>query len=163
MPSRTVEPVGEKAITIGPPRRVDPWIEKLAWMMDNSIPIGRWSVGLDGLLGLIPGFGDFLGAVVSALIVSRAVMAGLPRVTIARMIGNVAMDSFLGSIPFVGDLFDFAYKSNAKNVKIYRESLHGNREPVKDWLFVVITLVALLALIVVPIVAAAFLLRYLVR
>src|SRR4026207_1278254 len=92
MPSRASAPHVEKPISVGPSQRIDPWVEKLAWIMDNSIPIGRWSIGLDGLLGLIPGVGDFLGTVVSALIVSRAAMAGLPRVTIARMVGNVAID-----------------------------------------------------------------------
>jgi hypothetical protein len=161
MPSRASAPHVEKPIAVGPSQRIDPWVEKLAWIMDNSIPIGRWSIGLDGLLGLIPGVGDFLGTVVSALIVSRAAMAGLPRATIARMVGNVAIDSFVGAIPLLGDLFDFAYKSNTKNVRIYRESLDGYRAPVKDGMFVLITLGALLALVAIPIAAAALLLRYL--
>jgi len=62
------------------------------------------------------------------------------------MVGNVAIDSFVGAIPLLGDLFDFASKSNTKNVRIYRESLDGYRAPVKDGMFVLITLGALLAL-----------------
>ena len=56
-----------------------PWVEKLVWLMDGAIPIGRWSIGLDGFLGLIPGFGDVVGALISMLIVMRAVQSGIPR------------------------------------------------------------------------------------
>ena len=51
----------------------DPWIEKLAWIMDRSIPIGRWRIGLDGIIGLVPGLGDLVGALISALIVAAGV------------------------------------------------------------------------------------------
>ena len=86
--------------------RVPAWIERLAWLMDRSIPIGRrWSIGLDGIVGLFPGVGDLAGALVSALIVASATQAGLPQVAIARMMANVALDTLLGGIPIVGVLF----------------------------------------------------------
>jgi hypothetical protein len=79
--------------------------------MDRSIPIGkRWSIGLDGIVGLFPGVGDLAGSFVSALIVASATQAGLPRAAIARMVTNVAVDTVLGGIPFIGDFFDFASK-----------------------------------------------------
>ena len=56
----------------------DPWIAHLAHLMDGAIPIGRWSIGLDPLIGLIPGIGDLIGALISMVIVMRAVQAGIP-------------------------------------------------------------------------------------
>ena len=67
--------------------------------MDGLIPMGRWSIGLDGILGLVPGLGDITGALIGMLIVLRAVQAGIPRVVIARMMTNIAIDTFVGSIP----------------------------------------------------------------
>jgi len=86
--------------------------------MDESIRLGPWSIGLDGLLGLIPGFGDMAGAVVSAVIILRAMQSRIARSAIVRMVLNVATDSVVGSVPFLGDIFDFAYKSNVRNVEI---------------------------------------------
>jgi hypothetical protein len=95
--------------------------------MDSAIPIGRWSIGLDPLIGLIPGIGDLIGALISMVIVVRAVQMGLPRIAIARMLTNIAIDTFVGSIPVFGDAFDFAYKSNLKNLRIYEQSIYSAR------------------------------------
>lgn len=122
----------------------DPWIAHLAYLMDGAIPIGRWSIGLDPLIGLIPGIGDLIGALISMVIVARAVQAGVPRIAIARMMANITIDTVIGSIPLVGDAFDFAYKSNLKNLRIYEESLHNRRAAtVRNWaFFIVVFLVA---------------------
>lgn len=93
--------------------------------MDNSIPIGRWRIGLDGLIGLIPGLGDIAGGLVSLAIVIRAAAAGIPRVAIARMAANVALEAIVGALPVVGDLFDIAFKANARNARIYYEAMSG--------------------------------------
>jgi hypothetical protein len=131
--------------------KVDPWLERLAWLMDKSIPIGdKWSIGLDPLLGLIPGLGDALGGAISTIIISRALRDGLPRSAVIRMVLNVAVDSFSGSIPFVGDLFDFAFKANSKNIAIYREALRGERNAKKDWLFIALVALIMLALLAIP-------------
>src|SRR4051812_34076993 len=90
----------------------DPFIEWLAWLMDESVRIGPWAVGLDGFIGLIPGIGDMAGAAVSSLIIIRAMKLGIPKSAILRMVLNVGLDSLAGSVPFFGDLFDFAFKSN---------------------------------------------------
>jgi len=131
-------------------RRVDPWIERLARLMDNSIALGRWRIGLDGLLGLIPGVGDVAGGAVSAVIILRAAAAGLPRAAIARMAANVAIDSLLGSVPVAGDLFDFAYKANAKNLKIYRESFAGGGTA-RHWGFLAAVAALLAAALALPV------------
>jgi hypothetical protein len=107
-----------------PARRRDPVAEKIAWIMDDSIRVGRWSIGLDGIIGLVPGLGDVLGALIGMLIVLRAIQAGIPRVVIARMMTNIAIDTFVGSIPIFGDTFDFVFKSNTKNLRIYEDALN---------------------------------------
>ncbi len=114
----------------------DRWIGYLAYLMDGAIPIGPWNIGLDPLLGLVPGIGDVIGALISMVIVARAVQAGVPRVAVARMMANIAIDTLVGSIPIFGDAFDFAYKSNLMNLRIYEESLYyPKRGTARHWGF----------------------------
>ena len=150
----------EGPVVATPSASVPAWIERLAWLMDSSIPIGRrWSIGLDGIVGLFPGVGDLAGALVSALIVASATQAGLPRAAITRMMANVALDTLLGGIPVVGDLFDFAYKANRKNIKIYRDYLQGRKQTVRNWTFMFAVVLGLLALAAVPIAALVYVFR----
>jgi len=96
--------------------------ELIAWLLDNSIPIpgtGR-RIGLDAVIGLVPGLGDILAGGLGLLIVARAVQRGLPTVVLARMLANVALDFAIGSAPIIGDAFDLWYKSNARNVALLR-------------------------------------------
>jgi uncharacterized protein DUF4112 len=135
----------------------DPWVEKLAWLMDRSIPIGRWKIGLDGIIGLVPGFGDLVGAVISGVIVAAGIRAGLPRSAVARMVANVGIEAVVGVVPFLGDLFDMAFKANTKNVEIYREALRGGRDKKKDTLFVAGIVLALVAILAIPVIAVILL------
>ncbi|HEY1336913.1 MAG TPA: DUF4112 domain-containing protein [Bryobacteraceae bacterium] len=144
----------------GTVRAPDPWIETLAWLMDSAVPVGRWSFGLDALVGLIPGFGDVAGALLSMFIVLRAAQAGLPRVAIARMFANIAIDTLVGAIPVVGDAFDFAWKANQKNLQIYRESIAGESDSgVRHWLFFLGLAAAVLAIVAIPIILLILLVR----
>lgn len=96
--------------------------ELLAWLLDNSIPIpgtGR-RVGLDALIGLVPGLGDILSGGLGILIIARGIQRGLPPIVLARMFANVALDFVVGAIPVIGDAFDFWYKANARNVGLLR-------------------------------------------
>lgn len=139
----------------------DPVIEWLAWLMDNSLRVGPWSFGLDGVLGLIPGLGDMAGAAVSAVIIARAMQAGISKSAILRMTANVGIDALVGAIPFVGDLFDFAFKANMYNLQIYREAIRGERQPLRDWLFVAIVAMILAVVVILPIVGLVYLTRML--
>lgn len=146
------------------PRRYieeDPLIEWLVWLMEDSIRIGPWSVGLDGFVGLIPGIGDMAGAAVSALIIARAIRGGISKTAIVRMVINVALDSLAGSVPLFGDLFDFAFKSNTYNLQIYREAIHGERQPMQDWLFIALISLILLVVVLLPVVGLIFLAKFL--
>jgi hypothetical protein len=146
---------------VKPLPKEDPLLEWLAWLMDDSVKIGRWSVGLDGFLGLIPGFGDLTGAIVGSFIISRALQSGVSRGAVLRMVLNVGIDSLLGAIPFIGDLFDFAFKSNVRNLEIYREALRGDRMPVKDWSFVILVISIMLTLIALPLMTMVYLVKLL--
>src|SRR6266545_673882 len=141
----------------------DRTLEWLAWLMDESIAIGPWKVGLDGLIGLIPGLGDMAGAAVSAVIILGAARRGIARSAVIRMVINVALDAFLGSLPLFGDIFDFAYKSNIRNMQIYREAMRGERRAAKDWAFVGLVAVILLVIFMLPLMGLIYLGRYLGR
>jgi len=141
----------------------DPFLEWLAWLMDESIAIGPWRVGLDGVVGLIPGVGDMAGAAVSAIIILGAARRGIARSAVIRMVINVATDVFVGSVPFFGDIFDFAYKSNMRNIQIYREALRGERRVAQDWAFIGFVALILLVIVLIPLVGLIYLANYLGR
>jgi hypothetical protein len=140
---------------------VDPQAAQLAWLMDSSISIGRFSIGLDAIIGLIPGLGDLLTSLIGYWIVMRAMQAGVHRAAILRMVANLGIDALVGIVPVVGDMFDMAYKANMKNMKIYREALSGTRAPLKDWGFVALVVVILVLMLALPILGLIFLVQWL--
>jgi hypothetical protein len=94
-------------------------LRALAWLLDNSIPLpGGYRIGVDALIGLVPGVGDAIGALISAYIVNEARALGAPRSVLLRMIGNVMIETVVGAIPFAGDLFDAAFKANSRNLAL---------------------------------------------
>lgn len=76
--------------------------------------------GLDPLLGLIPGVGDAAGAVLAGWIFVEAIRMGASRATLLRIAGNVVLDAVLGAVPIIGDIFDFAWKANLRNVTLLK-------------------------------------------
>jgi hypothetical protein len=100
-------------------------LEALSVLLDSAlaIPGTRIRLGADAALGLVPGVGDAVSAALALYIVWEAQRLGLPRSKLARMLGNVALDGIVGSIPLLGDIFDIAFKSNRRNLRILREHL----------------------------------------
>lgn len=86
-----------------------------------KLPGTEYRFGLDGILGLIPVGGDAVTALVSSALVLDAWKSGARKRTIAAMAKNVGVDFVVGSIPLVGDLFDFGFKANTKNIKLLRD------------------------------------------
>jgi hypothetical protein len=84
-------------------------------------------MGLDGILGLIPGVGDAATGLVGLYIIYQARQAGAPGWLLGRMVGNVALDTAIGSIPVVGDLFDVGFKANRRNLRLLRRHLEQSR------------------------------------
>ncbi len=105
-------------------------LKRLAYLLDSAIPLpGGRSIGLEAVVGLIPGIGDIIGALASCYIVAEGVRMGAPKRVIARMIGNVLLESTVGVVPVVGDLFDMVYKSNMRNIDLLLEL---EKKPVTD-------------------------------
>ncbi|NNM73642.1 DUF4112 domain-containing protein [Enterovirga aerilata] len=100
-------------------------LDALANLMDSAllVPGTRIRIGLDSVIGLVPGIGDLASALISSYIIWEARQLGLPRWKIARMAANVALDTTVGAIPVVGDVLDVFYKSNRRNLKILRDHL----------------------------------------
>ena len=108
--------------------------------------------GFAGLIGMIPGIGDVIDAVLSLYIVMRAVQLGIPRVAIARMTVNVGIEALAGSVPFFGAIFDTVFKANRRNYQLLRSHLtQPARQRSRDWLFMAITLILAVAGIAFPI------------
>jgi len=100
-------------------------VRLLARLLDSSIsvPGTAWKIGLDPIVGLIPGIGDLIGAVLSGYIILEAVHAEVPTFTLVRMLVNVGIDTVLGAVPALGDVFDAAWKSNMMNVALLERHL----------------------------------------
>ena len=92
----------------------------LARLLDEAIEIPGTSyrIGIDPLVGLVPGIGDVIGAILSTWILLVGVRLGAPASVVARMALNVAVDAVVGSVPLAGDLADFAWKANVRNVRL---------------------------------------------
>lgn len=97
-------------------------IERLAHLMDDSIAIPGTDlrVGLEAVVGLIPGLGDLATALVSLHIISEARKLGVPKNTISKMIWNVVVDTVVGAVPGAGDVFDAFWKANRKNIALIK-------------------------------------------
>ena len=144
-------------------------LDQLSRLMDGlfRIPGTGWRVGLDAIVGLIPGVGDFATTAVSFYILAAGVRYRVPKATLLRMASNIAVDYLLGAVPVVGDLFDAAWKSNQMNVELLRrrasvtpeEARHGR---VSDWLFLGLIVLVLLVLLVGSVAASLWLLTQLV-
>jgi hypothetical protein len=105
-------------------------VHRLARLMDSSVRLpGGFRVGIDGLVGLIPGVGDLATAGASFYILAQAARAGVPRRGLARMGLNVALDATIGAIPVLGDLFDFAFKANLRNARLMDKYLDRSTTP----------------------------------
>ena len=107
------------------PAAVRQRIEAMEKLLERSftIPGINRPVGLDAIAGLIPVVGDVLTAAMGAYLIWEANNLGLPKWKLWRMAGNVAFDSAVGAIPVAGDLFDFVFRSNSRNLRIVRRHL----------------------------------------
>ncbi len=115
------------------------------------VPVLGWRVGLDALVGLIPGFGDTTTSLVSFYILVSAVRHRVPKITLLRMGLNIAIDYVVGSLPVVGDLADAWWKSNHMNIDLLRKhaTVAGEEERsarMSDWIFVGGIIIGLTAL-----------------
>jgi hypothetical protein len=118
--------------------------------------------GWDAILGLVPGVGDAIGTAFSVMILFEAMRLPIPGVVRARMLLNVLIDVAVGLVPVAGDLFDFAWKANARNLALLERHALGTEKSLRgDWLFV-LGIVGLVVLgLVLPVLALGFVLEWL--
>ena len=109
-------------------------VRMLGKLLDNSIPIPGtpWKIGLDPIIGLIPGIGDLVGAALSGYIILEAARANASTLTLARMLLNVGIDTIVGAVPALGDVFDAAWKANTKNVALLERHLALQPESITE-------------------------------
>ena len=141
-------------------------LAQLAWLLDNSIPVPgtRFRIGLDAIIGLIPGLGDVLGVLLSSYIVREAARLGAPPSVLTRMAFNIAIEGVVGIVPFLGDVFDAAWKANVRNLVLLDAHFRDPRRTVKSSrLFVAALIAGLLAFIVLTAAAAILLVRLILQ
>ncbi|MEO1401244.1 MAG: DUF4112 domain-containing protein [Cyanobacteria bacterium J06635_1] len=126
-------------------------LRQISRLLDNAVPIPGvgYRVGLDPLIGLLPGGGDLLTGLISVYIVIEAARFGVPAATLGRMGFNILMDVLSGTVPVVGDFFDIAWKANAQNLALLERHVE---DPVPsgaaDRLFAIVLITVLVALVI---------------
>jgi hypothetical protein len=130
-------------------------LRRFAFWMDEAfvLPGTNIRVGLDALIGLIPGIGDIIGAVLSTWIIVGALRHRVKAFVIARMIGNIVIDLVVGAVPVAGDVFDFMYEENIRNMRLL-EKHRDRRKPPRS--FAAIGFTAMLVVLFVFLIATAF-------
>ncbi len=132
----------------------------LAHLLDRAVqvPGTRIGFGLDGLLGLVPGFGDAAGGALSLYILFLGWRAGVPGSVLVRMAANIGLDVLMGTVPLIGDIADFAFKANLRNTDLLDRAVS---EPGKAgrssrlWLLVAVAIVVLIVIGLIALVMAA--------
>lgn len=149
-----------RPLTTGQATRLE-GLRRIAQLLDSAITIPGTSyrVGLDPILGLVPGIGDLISPVFTVGILWQAYDLGVPKVVQVRMLFNVAVDALVGAVPLAGDLFDFAWKANVRNLALLeRHAEQEHRATPADWLFAACLTIAVVALAAIPFLIAGWLL-----
>lgn len=145
----------------------DPLVRLIALFMDNlfRVPGTNFRIGLDPIIGLIPGVGDTSSAMISAMALVQGARQGLPKIILARMAVNILLNQLVGIIPVFGDAFSFWFKSNQRNYDLIRQHSSGAIRAARpsDWIFVIGVLIALAVIVCAGLIFGALLLRELVR
>ena len=141
------------------------WARRLSALLDSAlrIPGTQLRIGLDPILGVIlPELGDALTAVLSLSLVTVAFRQRVPKWVLARMLTTIALDAILGAIPLVGDIFDFAFRANEKNLALIERHRGDPTLPATwgDRLVVLAVVLVVLACAVLPLLLAAALIRF---
>lgn len=140
---------------------IEDGLETLSQYMDGlfRVPGTTWRFGLDGLVGLIPNYGDIATSLVSFYILVAGVRYGVPKITLLRMAINIGLDYAIGAIPFIGDAFDFFYKSNARNIQLIRERATGHgKGTASDWIFLFVIILTLIGILIASVFISLFIL-----
>lgn len=150
------------------PARIPAWAERWVRLLDDGlrVPGTDYRIGLDGIVGLLlPAAGDALSAVSALSLFYLAYQRGVPYRVLARMLLNVGLDALIGAVPVLGDLFDFAWKANRRNLILieraqgaHADDARSQRGGLVDRLVLGLMLVALLGLVLLPLALSLWLL-----
>ena len=144
---------------------IEEGLDNLARYLDGlfRIPGTGWRFGLDALIGLIPNVGDTITSLASFYILIAGVRYGVPKITLLRMAFNIGLDYAVGSIPFIGDAFDFFWKANKQNLDLIRERATGKGQgTTSDYIFIFGLIGLLILLLIGSIIVSAFILYYVI-
>jgi hypothetical protein len=131
----------------------DEHLDMLSKVLDTwfRVPGTKIRFGLDGIVGFIPGVGDFLGGAASCVIVLAAYFRGVPFITVARMVANLAIEVVVGLVPVLGNLFDIGWRANRRNYHLLERSLQGpTRNTAGDWVFMGLLALGLVGMAMIP-------------
>lgn len=128
----------------------------LAWLLDDLVRIPGLNVrvGLDAVIGLVPGIGDSIGTALSSVILVSSVRYRVPMNVLLRMALNILIDAVLGLVPGIGDVADAAHRANRKNYRLLRETVESGKQVDTDSKGYVIRAGLLVAGIIAALVAA---------
>ena len=142
---------------------IEKGLDDLARYLDGlfRVPGTGWRFGLDAIIGLIPNVGDTLTSLASFYILFAGVRYGVPKITLLRMAFNIGLDYLVGSMPVIGDAFDFFWKSNQKNMDLIRSRATGKGEgKTSDYIFIFGLIGLLILLLIGSIVVSGVILYY---
>lgn len=108
------------------------YLRHLSTLMDSQFRLGGFRFGLDGLLGLIPGVGDIVTTGVSIYIIAEAARLGCSTTTLLRMALNLAFENIADMVPILGNIFDFLWKANTRNINLLDKHLADPRHTTKQ-------------------------------
>jgi hypothetical protein len=133
----------------------DRTLHQLEILLDEAFRVPGTGIrfGIDGIIGLVPGFGDVLAGILSLIIPLAAWIRGVPYVTLVRMAVNLGIGVLVGSIPIFGDIFDIAWKANRRNYQLLvRHIGQPHRHTGKDWAFLFLLAAALGLIFAIPLI-----------
>jgi signal transduction histidine kinase len=143
------------------------FVRFLAELLDQrfTIPGTSIRIGLDPIIGLIPGIGDALANLAGSAILLIGAKFNLPKVVLLRMALNIAINTLIGAIPFFGDLFSIWFRSNVRNVQLLERyaSQHRQSAAITDWLFVFAVIGGLLLLLIAALMGLGWLIQHLMN
>ena len=142
----------------------DERLDLLSHLLDDFLRIPGTPIrfGLDGIVGFIPGVGDVVGGLASSIIIIAAWVRGVPKATLARMVLNVAIETAVGSLPVVGNLFDIGWRANRRNYALLRDAIElPERRSGGSWLFLAAVCLVLATLVLIPMLLLGWLLAHL--
>jgi len=125
------------------------WVERMARLMDNQFrfPGTQFRFGLDPILNFIPILGDVSGFLLSCVILATMLKHGVSRKLAILMALNILVDAVIGGIPLIGQVFDFYYKANARNIRLLKEHYQEGKHQGSGWGLIIVIFLVMFAML----------------